>query len=407
MRDAVRSCTRGLGPPLRPLALPLHRLGELPLGSDPWAPGGPIGPRSLIIAGAWFLMRELELSTTRAILATITIDASSHEEVVTWHLPASKNDQSALGAARTHGHCCSGSSPSACPVCAVKAQHELLRARFPHRCREGGFDEDLPLFPTASGGVAEKTAVAETISAAAGHLGCPLVSPDGAARISGHSLRITGAQGLARAGVDAWAIQLLGRWGSATVLQYIQDVPLERSASWARRALSRPLDDLVLASSGPQAPLAVAADSPLPVAATRGLRCALPGALEEARAGAASSSASASIYVESEKGFIHCAPADPSELGLHFWATTCGWKFASSRAVTFSTLPERAGYKFLCAKCFPSLRAERKRTLGLDVGGQAGESSAHDAGPHAVLATRGGGAPLNSPPLLPPRFISG
>ena len=56
-----------------------------------------------------------------------------------------------------------------------------------------------------------------TIRAAALHLGSDLVSPDGTERVSGHSLRVTGAQGLARLGLDAWSIQLLGRWGSAAV----------------------------------------------------------------------------------------------------------------------------------------------------------------------------------------------
>ena len=50
----------------------------------------------------------------------------------------------------------------------------------------------------------------------------PTVSPDGSEAITGHSLRVTGAQGLARFGLDAWTIQLIGRWGSAAILRYIR-----------------------------------------------------------------------------------------------------------------------------------------------------------------------------------------
>ena len=48
---------------------------------------------------------------------------------------------------------------------------------------------------------------------AATFLGVELAAPDLSERVSGHSLRATGAQGLAAAGVDTWAIELLGRRG--------------------------------------------------------------------------------------------------------------------------------------------------------------------------------------------------
>ena len=51
------------------------------------------------------------------------------------------------------------------------------------------------------------------ILAAADHLGIAHASPDAYERVSGHSLRPTGAQGLARMGVDSYVIELLGRWG--------------------------------------------------------------------------------------------------------------------------------------------------------------------------------------------------
>ena len=76
----------------------------------------------------------------------------------------------------------------------------------------------------------------DTIRRAAELLQLPPLSPDGVPRWTGHTLRVTGAQGLALAGLDTWAIQLLGRWGSEAVRSYIRQAPLAASTNWARAA---------------------------------------------------------------------------------------------------------------------------------------------------------------------------
>lgn len=99
----------------------------------------------------------------------------------------------------------------------------------------------LPLFPDAAGGFCTKEGMAATIVHAGTRLGVPVQTSDGSERLSGHSLRATGAQGpcLARLGLDLWAIQLLGRWGSDRVKGYIREAQLASSASWAARAARR------------------------------------------------------------------------------------------------------------------------------------------------------------------------
>ena len=95
--DVLRSCKRGLGGPCRALALPLLRLHELDLMADkPWCRGDPVGPACAMVAGAWFLMREVELATTRAHLVSLE-KGPDGEDVVRWHLPASKTDVEARG----------------------------------------------------------------------------------------------------------------------------------------------------------------------------------------------------------------------------------------------------------------------------------------------------------------------
>ena len=90
-----------------------------------------------------------------------------------------------------------------------------------------------PFFPKADGGVVCKAAMATTIAHAASFLHVPLSAPDGSERVSGHSLRVSGAQGLARLGWGLWAIQLQGRWHSDVVKHYVRDAHLASVGSAA------------------------------------------------------------------------------------------------------------------------------------------------------------------------------
>ena len=96
MKDAVRSCQRGLGGPQRALPLPFARLDELPGGVDPWVGGGPLSPRNLVVLGSWFMLREVEAANAR--IADVAIVVKDGCPRVTWSLPASKTDQRAAGA---------------------------------------------------------------------------------------------------------------------------------------------------------------------------------------------------------------------------------------------------------------------------------------------------------------------
>jgi len=118
----------------------------------------------------------------------------------------------------------------------------VVQRSFPERAA----DRNLAFFPNQQGQVVSKRAMTETIRMAAQLLGQPLVSRDGAERVSGHSLRPTGAQGLARLGVDTWAIELLGRWGSRAVQLYVRDSAVSSAAARARASmLGSNLSDLI------------------------------------------------------------------------------------------------------------------------------------------------------------------
>ena len=198
LKDCARSCLRGVGAPTKALALPFRKFVNLKVEDDgPWSVGGPVGPACAVVIGAWFLTREIELSTTRAAHLTLGTDELG-DPVVRWQLPASKTDQQALGKAMVHGCACGPAATCGCPYHAGKAQLERLKRLFPGKFVEDRVALDLPLFPSVEGKTVEKEAMVGTIVEATRRLGGQLTNADGTARVSGHSLRVTGAQGLTK-----------------------------------------------------------------------------------------------------------------------------------------------------------------------------------------------------------------
>ena len=120
-----------------------------------------------------------------------------------------------------------GSQPGAClhlrarfaaarlPVARGVGPTACVRSVLRGSLRVNAAGRDFPFFPTEQGKVVTKAAMTETILFAARWSRAPLANADRTLRVSGRSLRPTGAQGLAELGLDAWAIELLGRWGGA------------------------------------------------------------------------------------------------------------------------------------------------------------------------------------------------
>jgi len=384
--DVGRACRRGQGPPVRAAPLPLERLGELPGGADPWVPGGPVGPRNAIVVGAWWLLREVEAANLRAALVTI---AATTVPTATLSLPASKSDAAARGVTRSQACLCTGAPRADCPVHSAWDQQLILQRLFSQRFVGGRPAMDLPLFPSSAGAAVTKQAFTATILHAASLLNVPLSNREGTLRVSGHSLRPTGAQGLARLGLDVWAIQLLGRWGSGSVMEYVRESAASPEAAISRRnLLGQSLHDLVGArrrgaSAGELARLALAeVRAELPAFLSDLRRTLLeelrPAAARAPDAGRSSSSSSSSSSGEASLAgsisddvpvevagaaavppeehvssswtarrhritvgpAVLCTPAD--------WQTACGWKFGCSGG---SREPRPADTD--CLRCFP------------------------------------------------------
>ena len=315
-----------------------------------------MGPAAAVIAGSWFMTREVELSTTRAALVTLLNDDSA-EASVQWRLPASKSDQQALGVARTHGCACGGAVNTGCPFHAIKSQLLRLRRLFPLRWSGTAFDVDLSLFPDVEGQAVTKEAMTATLIEAAKRLNVPISTADDSARISGHSLRRTGAQGLARLGVDSWAVQLLGRWGSNAVLEYIQEVPLERSAAWARAAARGTLPPSASSSTSSLGPPGAAAqqdaESPgMPSISLEAVKVLANAAKADEQT--EKDTSTEANFVKSSGNIWHKVPAHGAVGPMTSWTTVCGWRFARSDGIVQSTLPQPLLHKFVCKRCLPA-----------------------------------------------------
>ena len=141
-------------------------------------------------------------------------------------LPATKTDPKAEGVIRKQGCTCSV-APELCPVKAARRIYDDGTAR--------GGTADSPFLATDD--VLQppsKKAMIDTFRSVAQALGW---RQEAVQALTGHVLRSTGAQFLARQGIEYYRIQLFCRWGSNTVLRYLRDAPLEGSEKWLPSSL--------------------------------------------------------------------------------------------------------------------------------------------------------------------------
>ena len=65
MADAVRSCGRGIGVARQSRPVNVVAIAGLNLSDDPVVRGGPIAPSDFVVAGSFFLLREVELAAAK------------------------------------------------------------------------------------------------------------------------------------------------------------------------------------------------------------------------------------------------------------------------------------------------------------------------------------------------------
>ena len=225
LKDCIRSCERGLGPPRRAEALSISEIAALPEGFY----GDILAPRDAMLVGMWWLMREVELAMVVRSDVTFVPGPGTCGEMAIIFLAVSKTDPAAKGKERRH--CCACPSV-ACPVAAAKRWTTQV-------IRTLGGEHQGPLLTDHTGAPVTKERVVDTIREAAKLIGVK-------GFVGGHSLRASGAQHMAMAGIELWRIQVFGRWGSMAILKYVRESCLgtlgqglasQVEAEWAGKSL--------------------------------------------------------------------------------------------------------------------------------------------------------------------------
>ena len=132
------------------------------------------------------------------------------------------------GALRRHG-CTCHVEPKRCPVKAARKIHD-------HGTNLNAAPDDPFLCTENIHEPPSKSSMVETFQMVARELGWDVAETK---NMTGHALRATGAQYLARCGIEYYKIQLFCRWGSDTILRYLRDAPLDDSSSWISHSLER------------------------------------------------------------------------------------------------------------------------------------------------------------------------
>ena len=251
--QAVRSVTRGMGPARLKHDFVLENApadfgAQLHLAYDILKVPPEqrfASPEGVVVSACWFMLRGIELANVRCADVTFRRD----ERSVRIRLPVSKTDTEAKGCERSHSCFC---RPRHAPGCASsqdaatmftplqKCQcqagrqplcvfHAMLSQSISLR-RQGSWQPESPFFPSPDASVPSKRMVARLAQAAALVLmraqftDWPLESVVDWAQ---HSFRVAGAQFFARGGVQLGQIQLVGRWGSMSILRYVQDAMVQ------------------------------------------------------------------------------------------------------------------------------------------------------------------------------------
>ena len=182
---------RGLGPSRQSEPLQLEGVATLPSEqlseAEPLVRDGPVGPWNLAVLGVYFILREIEISLSLA--SSITLNFAL--KIVSWLLPSSKTDCSALTTTR-EWHClCEANTIWLCPFHAAVRQLEFLKERFGDK--DGNLPAGLPFFPTRGGAAAVKETVVETFKEWHRPAEIAVVDSDNNELLGGHSMRTGGA----------------------------------------------------------------------------------------------------------------------------------------------------------------------------------------------------------------------
>ena len=376
VREVVRSVKRGLGPSRLKEGFDVWLLSRSTFSDDDEAfnLSSAVHCIDMVIIGVWWMLREIEMSS--AMVQHLWLEHDRAHLLV----PVHKTESCGNLMPRALGCACSSTPSRLCPWHSV--ERHLTRV-YNHACFRP--QSQFPLFPDERGRPASKARMIEAFQLVIGATGTSLTKPDERGqhrtRFGGHTLRVSGAQFLAGAGVPLQHIQLLGRWSSMAVQRYVQCAPLsvipnipETILSGQVQDLQEPLRVVNTALREPDPAASQPAFSPgtpsgiaMPVETPQVLQqlgqslASTDGRLQQL-ADTVSSLQQAvlppeqTFVVRSKSRVVH--HAQPDELANHpsSWRTRCGWLYGQANFYRLSVVaPEHKQ----CKKCFNLVGSDR------------------------------------------------
>lgn len=387
IRDCIRSILRGLGATRLKDSFNALCLGDVQVTPDdgPFSFDEDAHIKDMAIICTWYMLRESEMAN--ACLSHLSLQGNEAQLLI----PIHKTDGYGKLTARSLRCSCTASQHRMCVWHAC--ERHLIRL---HQRPELPQRNNFPLFPTSSGRAASKTQFIGAIRRVLQLAGVQLTRNDPHGRpmdrFSGHTLRVAGAQMLARAGVPLDHIQLLGRWSSQAVQRYTQDsalavVPGVTQVVADTASASHRLETHVGVTSSTTAGSEAASSQGAPKKRLKTSTSSSPtGGLDEAAwkqladlqqemsalKGSLDSPPEVFIFRPRAK-VLHRPFAHEADNQPHVWRAKCGWAYGSSN---FWRTSECLSHHRRCKKCF-------------DLGDNSDSDESSSSGASGVITTDG------------------
>jgi hypothetical protein len=336
VRDASRSVNRGKGPGRQSEPLQLDRIFELDPEEFRNSDSGPVDPVRMILMICFFVLREIEAAF--ALVKHWSLDFD--KKVITWHLPVSKTDPTAVGCYRSWGCVCitPTDNPLECPWHTASAYWDSLKRRFAND--NESINPDMALFPNAHGQVLSKDEVVLAIERLAEHTGETLVKENGLRRFGGHTPRVTGSRHWASMGLDMLKIQVLARWGSAVILRYVAEAPLQSITTDIKKRMSvHKVWDAISELDKTLSELRAQYSEEGSVQSRPSEKSGEPPERKP------------SWVINPKSGVWHVPYAFGTKFHPTVWRTRCGWVFGGA---AFDITDEQPTNQKVCDKCVPN-----------------------------------------------------
>ena len=387
IKDVNRSIKRGLGPAKLKAGFNVYTVASLVDQDDtePFSLQRLPHVADVILLGCWFMMRELEMSSARD--SYLWLDGNE----VTMMIPLHKTSIQSSLTTRTLTCACSVRLSPMCPWHA--AERHLVRLSQHPAKKPGTF---FPLFPGEDGEVVTKYKTNAHLRAALTTAGISTTMTDANGHshelYGGHSLRVSGAQFLAAAGVELSLIQLLGRWSSTAVERYTQEAALSIVPQVPQKALGMTASQVtgvapriaLSAAGGTVTPMLAAPATPSGVTAKStkddGKISQLQTQLASLQISVEALKSSIKtpeevLIVRPQRHVVHKGATDEHVNNPQVWRTLCGWSYGVSKFFRVQGIspPFRR-----CAKCFHDAEAQSS-----DHGSEGGSTSSESTGSHS------------------------